>query len=71
MHLAREQQEGSEEEEKEDRAGEIGIVHYVLVDVPERIQHRQCLPKAVNKMFPSECRTEMNPVHQLQPHTFI
>lgn len=33
MDTAREEEEGAEEEEKEDGAGEVGVVHYVLVDV--------------------------------------
>ena len=32
MHFSAEEQEGAEEEEEEDRAREVGVVHYVLGD---------------------------------------
>lgn len=38
MHFAAEEQEGAEEEEEEDRAREVAVVHYVLVDARERVE---------------------------------
>lgn len=48
MNLAREEQKGAKEEEKEYRPGEIGVVHDVLVDVSEGVQNRQGLPRFVS-----------------------
>lgn len=39
VHLAREEEEGAEEEEEEDGAGHVGVVHEVVVDVLEGVQH--------------------------------
>lgn len=32
VHFSGEEEEGAEEQEEEDRAGEVGVVHYVLGD---------------------------------------
>lgn len=43
VDFAGEEQEGAEEEEEEDRAREVGVVHYVLVDAREGVEHCECL----------------------------
>ncbi len=38
VQLAGEEEEGAEEEEEEDGAGEVRVVHYVLVDSREGVE---------------------------------
>ncbi len=38
MYLSREEQEGAEEKEEEDRASDVRVVHYVLVDSGEGVK---------------------------------
>ena len=38
MHFSTEEEEGAEEEKKEDWACEVGVVHYVLVDMREGVE---------------------------------
>lgn len=38
-----EEEEGAEEEKEENGTGEVGVVHYVLVDSCERVEYRQGL----------------------------
>lgn len=45
MHFAGKEQEGAEEEEEEDGARQVGVVHYVLGDGMERVQYCECLSK--------------------------
>lgn len=51
VDFAAEEQEGAEEEEEEDGAGEVGVVHYVLVDAGEGVEHCECL-EIVNQLRP-------------------
>lgn len=43
VEFSREEEEGAEEEEEEDGAGEVGVVHYVLVYPGEGVEDCQCL----------------------------
>ena len=43
VDFAGEEEEGAEEEEEEDGAGEVGVVHDVLVDARDWVQDRECL----------------------------
>lgn len=43
VNLAAEKEEGAEEEEEEDGAGEVGVVHDVLVDRAEGVQNGESL----------------------------
>lgn len=45
VHFSGEEQEGAEEEEEEDGAREVGVVHYVLGDGLERVEHCERLSK--------------------------
>lgn len=38
VDFSREEEEGAEEEKEEDRAGEVGVVHNVLVDAGEGVE---------------------------------
>ena len=43
VELSAEEEEGAEKGEEEDGTGEVGIVHYVLVDVSDRIEDCESL----------------------------
>lgn len=43
MDFAGEKEEGAEEEEEEDGAREVGVVHYVLGDGVQRVEYRERL----------------------------
>jgi hypothetical protein len=38
VHLSAEQEKGAEEEEEQDRPGEVAVVHQVLVDAGEGVE---------------------------------
>ena len=52
MDFSRKEQEGAEEEEEEDGAREVGVVHYVLVDAGEGVEHRECLLSYISSVRP-------------------
>ena len=45
VDFSAEEKEGAEEEEEEDGAGEVGVVHDVLVDSREGVQDRERLDR--------------------------
>lgn len=51
-----EEENGAEEQTEEDWAAEIGIIHYALIDVSERVQHGKSLELSVIQYCTGETR---------------
>jgi hypothetical protein len=43
IHFSAKEQKETEEQEKKDRAEEVGVVHYVLIDPGEGVEHSESL----------------------------
>lgn len=52
MDFSGKEKKGAEEEEEEDGAGEVGVVHYVLGDGMERVEYCERLPLNMPKIDP-------------------
>lgn len=67
MHFAGKEQEGAEEEEEEDGARQVGVVHYVLGDGMERVQYCECLSLDMPKIYPQLLQERRFPIISLRP----
>jgi len=48
VHFAGEEQEGAEEQAEDDRAKEVAVIHYVLVDACEGVEDCEGLWKGMD-----------------------
>jgi len=51
IHFSAKEQKETEEQEKKDRAEEVGVVHYVLIDPGEGVEHSESLNFDVPEIY--------------------